>query len=169
MAGKPNLRPVDMESQTCFREMDATAAQTCPEWEKNEIVEDTEYTQDGSGGVYDGVGTQPTIGAQIHTQFVQVERERERERDGTHRSNGSTDGSTTDSCGGSVPMVDVDAQKPIRLGRTKPYRFEKSQIIDGTWIDYWMWLCRPNPSDTEPKPLPIKEINEWQNQILKAI
>ena len=66
-------------------------------------------------------------------------------------------------------MVDVDAQKPIRLGRTKPYRLEKSQIIDGTWIDYWMWLCRPNLSDTEPKPLPIKEINEWQNQILKAI
>ena len=79
MAGKPNLRPVDVESQTCFREMDATAAQTCPELEKNEIVEDTEYTQDGSGGVYDGVGTQPTLGAQIHTQFVQVERERERE------------------------------------------------------------------------------------------
>ena len=54
-----------------------------------------------------------------------------------------------------IPLVDVATPKPIRMGRTKPYRVEPNPTIEGTWVDYWMWLCRPNPHDTEPKPLPL--------------
>ena len=101
--------------------------------------------------------TSLTAGVQNQTQFVHVERE----RSGTQHRNGSIGGSTIkdpyslDGGGEIVPLVDVATPKPIRTGRTKPYRVEANPVIEGTWVEYWMWLCRPNPHDTEPKPLPL--------------
>lgn len=123
--------------------------------------------------------TSLTTGVKNQTQFVHVERERagwytgsgERgkctEKRSGQRNSDSISGSTTDEpqqptrerereLGAEiVPLVDVATPKPIRMGRTKPYRVEANPVIEGTWVDYWMWLCRPNPHDTEPKPLPL--------------
>ena len=104
--------------------------------------------------------TAPVIGEPNQTQFVQVERERERAESARHRGNWdqwdtSNGGPTTDRWGGEIsPLVDVDSQKPIRSVRTKSYRLPANQEIAGTYLDYWMWLCRPNPRDAEPKPVP---------------
>ena len=105
--------------------------------------------------------TAPTIGEPNQTQFVQVERERERGVESArHRGNWdqrdtSNGGPTTDRWGGEIsPLVDVDSPKVYRMGRKKPYRVSANPKIAGTYLDYWMWLCRPNIHDAEPKPVP---------------
>lgn len=120
------------------------------------------YTQDGSDGASDGDGNGPDHrGTESDTICSSRERERERGVESArHRGNWdqrdtSNGGPTTDRWGGEIsPLVDVDSPKVYRMGRKKPYRVSANPKIAGTYLDYWMWLCRPNIHDAEPKPVP---------------
>ena len=97
----------------------------------------------------------PTTGAQIQTQFVQVERERE--RGGTQLHNGSTDGSTTDNSAMGDRMESIRETSEIMVEEVqrgcKPRNLDtESRIVGGVLFHWWMWMHRSPSELDEPSP-----------------
>lgn len=132
-----------------------------------------ELAQTNVGGYSAASGLTGVFSQDDSSQIIQVERERERDGSGPQTNGGRTEKKPSD--GGwrtTSDLVDVDVARPEGQGRgesdgvappllhqqdsgdgmVETKRGVELRVLGQQFLDYWLWRCRANPADEQPKP-----------------